>query len=163
MLEILNCICCGEGWWEDFDKICVLVVGMELSFFCVLGQLMFGLVIVVLCYFEDEFVVYIEEWCCLVGLCKEFVLVCCMNVCLVGVDVLGYVSFVVEGWYVEVLEIYWECNLFVMICGCVCLVFCEQCCWCGDIDELVVICVVKCFMVDYEVIYFWMFFKVDVW
>jgi NADH-quinone oxidoreductase subunit F len=74
----------------------------------------------------------------------------CSNACPAEVDVPGYVSLVAQGRYAEALEVHRRRNPFALVCGRVCLAFCEVKCRRAELDQPVAIRQIKRFMTDHE-------------
>jgi len=137
MLDILEDITNGKGKLEDIDLLTDLSEVIKSGSLCGLGQTAPNPVLTTIRYFRDEYEEHIKRHYCRAAMCKGLVTAPCSHLCPAGVDVPRHIRFITKGKFGEAVAVVREKIPFPLVCGYVCLHFCETRCRRGELDETI--------------------------
>ncbi len=150
MLDILEDITNGKGKLEDIDLLIDLAETVKTGSLCGLGQTAPNPVLTTIRYFQDEYEEHIKRHHCRAAVCKGLVTAPCSHLCPAGVDVPRHIRFITEGRFGEAVAVIREKIPFPLVCGYVCLHFCETRCRRGELDETIGIRVLHRVAVEHD-------------
>jgi len=150
MLDILEDITNGKGKLEDIDLLTDLSEVIKSGSLCGLGQTAPNPVLTTIRYFRDEYEEHIKKHYCRAAVCKGLVTAPCSHLCPAGLDVPRHIRFITEGRFGEAVAVIREKIPFPLVCGYVCLHFCETRCRRGELDETIAIRVLHRVAVEHD-------------
>jgi len=150
MLDILEDITNGRGKLEDIDLLEDLAKDVVAGSLCALGGTAPNPVLTTIRYFRDEYEEHIKRHYCRAAVCKGLVTAPCSHLCPAGIDVPRHIRFITEGKFGEAVAVIREKIPFPLVCGYVCLHFCETRCRRGELDETIGIRVLHRVAVEHD-------------
>jgi len=150
MLNILERITQGKGKEGDVERLEQLAQLIKSTSLCQLGGTAPNPVLTTIRYFREEYDEHIRKGYCRAGVCKELVKSPCQNACPAGVDIPRYIRAIGQGKYGEAVAIIREKIPFPVVCGYVCVHYCEAKCRRGQLEEAIAIKELKRFAADHD-------------